>query len=211
MVGFFLFNRVSAFTKEEKTMNQFHEGKQSLMQQIDPIQERIIQKFLSDDYHKKLYQLAAHNPTGANLQALDNAFKEFYGEIRMIKYISNSLYFNAVNFDKRYRLYAERNQLMREEDVQYNMQLMKMVSISMDPLESNALNEYDLIELVEDEAVLLAMKELTDTQRTILHAKYALHLADIEIAQVLNISQQAVSKSRNSSLKKIQKFIQSHD
>ncbi|WP_051530083.1 hypothetical protein [Anoxybacteroides tepidamans] len=69
----------------------------------DFLENSVIKSFLMEEKNKELFFRVICDPSEKNKKILDNEFKKFYFDIRFISYISTVLYFNAINFDKRYR------------------------------------------------------------------------------------------------------------
>ncbi|ARP44629.1 RNA polymerase sigma factor SigB (plasmid) [Geobacillus thermodenitrificans] len=150
------------------------------------------------------------NPTKENKEKLDIEFKKFYFSIRFTAFISSSLYFNAINFDKRYRKMLERyiltvdKPLGDEEDTSFK----DIIADSQAEIQiENIIQSDDITDYIEDPVLYEAILTLSDKQREVINLAYVKGLSDTEIGKMLNKSQQAISKMRNRALKKICNFI----
>src|SRR5699024_11860207 len=54
-------------------------------------------------------------PTNENLKKVDEAFKEFYGKVRILTYLSNMIYYNAINYDRKIKKDKDREMLILDK------------------------------------------------------------------------------------------------
>lgn len=174
------------------------------------LENKITQSFLKDEKNQRLLLEAICNPTKENKEKLDIEFKKFYFSIRFTAFISSSLYFNAINFDKRYRKMSERyiltvdKPLGDEEDTSFK----DIIADSQAEIQiENIIQSDDITDYIEDPVLYEAILTLSDKQREVINLAYVKGLSDTEIGKMLNKSQQAISKMRNRALKKICNFI----
>jgi RNA polymerase sigma factor (sigma-70 family) len=142
---------------------------------------------------------------------LDQAFKAFYFNIRFTSFISSALYFNAINYDKRYRRVQNRYPItvdcsVGEEDGTTFKDMIKdpNADIKID----DCLKSESILDHLEDLALCEAVERLTEKQREILDLAYVKGLSDTEIGLLLNKSQQAVSKTHKKGLQNIFCYLQ---
>ncbi len=69
----------------------------------DFLNNPLIQDFLSQKVNYQLLKNSICHPTFQNKELLDQAFRGFYFTIRFTSYISSTLYFHAINLDKKIR------------------------------------------------------------------------------------------------------------
>ncbi|WP_336783471.1 sigma-70 family RNA polymerase sigma factor [Paenibacillus illinoisensis] len=119
-------------------------------------------------------------------------------EKRFIGYISSMLHYNSIHFDKKIRKLSERYALVLDDiDVKDEaMEESNTESIS-EPLE----------EQISDPSLYAAFLRLTTREREVVNLSICKLLRDREIAQVLGVSQQSVSKTRKKALEKLRKAI----
>ncbi|MGP4074220.1 hypothetical protein ACTWQB_17085 [Piscibacillus sp. B03] len=77
--------------KGEKNMDNFFNHNPDLYTNI------ILKKFLSINENYGLLKEAINNPTYINRKKLDNAFKNHYYKIKLIKYINKLIYFYSID------------------------------------------------------------------------------------------------------------------
>jgi RNA polymerase sigma factor (sigma-70 family) len=174
------------------------------------LENPIIKSFLKNEKNWKLFLEVICNPTDENKELLDKEFKKFYFGIRFTAFISTALYFNAVNFDKRYHKMLNRytltvdKPLKEEEDISFK----DMITDSEAEIQIEwIIQSDDIKDYIADPVLYEAILTLSDKQREVINLAYVKGLSDTEISKVLNKSQQAISKTRKKALKNIYNFI----
>ncbi|MGG0657468.1 sigma-70 family RNA polymerase sigma factor [Rummeliibacillus pycnus] len=163
----------------------------------------VIKDFLSKKANYQLLKQSICHPTFQNKERLDQAFRGFYFNIRFTAYISSTLYFHAINLDKKisklnYRFPVTLDQPFKE-DTEVSL---KDIAIYHEDFE---LKSDNILDYITDPDIYNALKSLTSNQRNILYLVYIKGWTDSEVGNYLKKSQQAVSKSRNKALKKIRR------
>src|SRR5690554_2777892 len=82
------------------------------------IHNSLIKEFLSNDANFDLFVKAQKSPTNENMEKLDTAFKMFFSEIRFIKYLSKTIYFFSIDFDKFKRKYDRLYRLIMDQPLE---------------------------------------------------------------------------------------------
>ena len=166
----------------------------------------IIDCFLSIKENQKLYQLYKEFPTKDNEKKLDNAFRNYFRKIRAISYLNKVIHFESKHFDKIFRRNNERYLLILDRPINTEENISVMSELLEDYSSNNFVDEI-YSEHLEDHFhsldVINSIKNLTEKQKRILFMYFIKNLKDAEIAKVLKISQQAVSKTRNKAITKI--------
>lgn len=180
------------------------------MENKDFLNNAVIKSFIEVQEHRALLIRVVCNPTSENKAKLDNEFKKYYFNIRFTSFVSNTLYFNAINFDKRYRKVAKRHPLtldkpIGDEENHTHKDIIKDESadISIDSLVTSTKIEDYIIQPMLIEAV----KTLSAKQKEVIDLVYVCGLSDTVIAKNLNKTQQAISKLHKKALEKIYKYI----
>ena len=175
---------------------------------------QLLASFLDNPKYFDAYRLAMEDPTTENLQTLDRFFKEFYFDIRFTSYISSTIYFNAINFDKRQRMQNSRHSLTLDASIPEGngSSFAEMLndpetSISLDMV----LMDESLPDQVTSSDLFAALQTLTPKQLQILELSYVNGLNDTEIGLALAKSQQTVSKTRKRALKALRAFLDKPD
>ncbi|MEL3972955.1 sigma-70 family RNA polymerase sigma factor [Rossellomorea oryzaecorticis] len=168
---------------------------------------KAVESFMTQPEHQELLKefLTSSSPSAEN--RLNEAFKAHYFGIRFTSYVSSSLYFHSVNFDKKIRLHRGRQLLTLDQPLggDEDGTFKDMIPDSGEPV---TLPEQSLEDAISDEALLAAFRKLTDRQREILDLAYVKEMSDTEIAKVLLVSQQAVSKSHKNALARLREELQ---
>lgn len=176
-------------------------------------ENNIVQSFLQNEKHRVILTEAICNPTKENNEALDVAFKKFYFYIRFTSFISSTLYFNAINFDKRHRKVLYRHPLTvdkplkKDEDSTFKDFIVDSKSeIQIDDI----LNSDRLSDYIIDPALYRAIETLTARQKQIIFLTYVKGLTDTEIATLLNKTQQSISKTHQKALQNMYQFLKTN-
>ncbi|MEW9677923.1 sigma-70 family RNA polymerase sigma factor [Lentibacillus sp. L22] len=202
--------------KESK--NRCNEALQVFKQEHPSLfQQPIIQSFLQDEKHQEFVKQAICSPTEQNMQILDEAFQEFYGEVKALTYLSNVIYYNAINFDKAMKKHYNREMLTLDQPLQGENEgaTHKDMLYHSSPSVPDRVVYETMADYVEDPQLYQAIQKLTSKQREILTHKYVHGLKNKEIADLFDDSPQNISKLHQSALKKLKNYLQkeqdSHD
>ncbi len=174
------------------------------------MENTIVQGFLREKGHFKLFAEAVCNPSKENKDNLDEAFKKYYFTIRFTSYISSSIHFSALNFHKKQRLYASRFPLLLDAETDggtaYKDQIEDFGANLETYTEREGIRE-SISEYIADPLLYDAIQSLSDSQKTVLYFAYIKKLNDTEIADVIQKSQQYVSKAHKNALKRIYSYM----
>ncbi|WP_202080549.1 sigma-70 family RNA polymerase sigma factor [Caldalkalibacillus salinus] len=173
--------------------------------------DRILYAFFQEPNHQTRLENVLSDPNEENMAALDRAFKEFYTEIRFIKYISKILYYEAIHFDQKERLTQKRMTLILDQTGEDDEEAwLSKLSNNHDEAVGETLDAQseNLEDLITNESVYHAFLSLTSKQRDILQLAYRDQLRDKDIAEQLGVSQQAISQSRRSALQKLKRALE---
>lgn len=172
------------------------------------IRNPIILSYLQTPEHYELWEIFTEKPTKENRKKLDKSFKEFFLKIKFTSYLSKTIYFNAINFDKKMNLQTMRNQLILDKPLSEDDSLTLADTIPAN--EDNVkVNSSKIEDHISDYLLYTALQELTENQRLLLSLAYVFEYSDSEIADMLGRSQQAVSKSHKNALKKLKNILES--
>jgi len=157
--------------------------------------QRIIDEFLSYPDNQKLYDDYLDSQSDDLKEKLDKEFKKFYQNIRILSYVIKMLHYESKRLDKKERDYRRKNDLTFD-----------LYSENFQIPYADLINETDDIsEVITSEKLFLCIQNLSQRQKDILSLVYIKQFTDKEIARELQISQQAVSKSRKKILEIIRK------
>jgi RNA polymerase sigma factor (sigma-70 family) len=166
-----------------------------------------VESFMTQPEHQELLKEFLTSPSPSAEDCLNEAFKAHYFGIRFTSYVSSSLYFHSVNFNKKIRLHRGRQLLTLDQPLggDEDGSFKDMIP---DSGETFTLPEQSLEDAISDDALLAAFRRLTDRQREILDLAYMKGMNDTEIAASLGVSQQAVSKSHRNALARLREQLQ---
>lgn len=191
-------------------VNLQHKIKQFINENNVFLNNVIVQAFLQDDKNKVLLIKAICSQDKRDSEKIDVEFKKFYFNIRFTSYISNTIYFNAINYDKRYRKISQRHPLTVDKSLQDGGE-SSLKDFIVDPKSEMDIEEMMKSPNIEDyitEPFLFdALKDLTPKQKQVIDLAYVNRLSDTEISKRLGKSQQAISKLHKKALEKISKYI----
>ncbi len=175
-------------------------------------QSSVFQQFLEYKENKQLFISAICEPNSSNEEALDLVFRSHFGSIKLTSYIIKTLHWHAVQYDQLYRKSNERFPLILDRPLsseQDSAHLLDQISLG------ESLTEYYLEEnpahledIIGTDELYSAYQTLTEYQKSIIEKSYMQEWKDTEIAAYLQISQQAVFKTRKKALDKMRMFMQ---
>ncbi|EDL63464.1 sigma-70 family RNA polymerase sigma factor [Bacillus sp. SG-1] len=166
-----------------------------------------VESFLSRKENREILEEFLSDPSDSAEDCLNEAFKAHFFGIRFTSYVSSSLYFHSVNFDKKTRMDRDRQLLTLdkplgdEEEGTYK-------ELIADTAAPDSYTEKSLEESISDARLMEAFQRLTHRQKFILNLAYVEERSDTEIADVLGVSQQAVSKTHKKVLKKLKNALE---
>ncbi|WP_175989950.1 sigma-70 family RNA polymerase sigma factor [Bacillus sp. Marseille-Q1617] len=168
---------------------------------------KAVESFMTRPEHQELLKEFLSSPSASAEGCLNEAFKAHYFGIRFTSYVSSSLYFHSVNFDKKIRLHRGRQLLTLDQPLggEEDGTFKDMIA---DTEEHLTLPVQSLEDAISDETLLHAYRKLTDRQRRILDLAYVEELSDTDISKILRVSQQAVSKSHKKALAKLKEELE---
>ncbi|MCM3388042.1 hypothetical protein M3649_07815 [Ureibacillus chungkukjangi] len=175
----------------------------------------LLKAFLRELEHWELYKQYCESPSEWLKKLLDERFVQFYIRIRAIAYFSKIIYFTARHFDMERRKYEKRYVLTLDSSSNdgngsknegYNsfkeMIVDESATTGFQEKLSHELNQY-----IQHPRLFKAIQSLNERQQQILYLAYVINISDTEISKKLNVTQQAISKSKNNALAKVRRLI----
>jgi RNA polymerase sigma factor (sigma-70 family) len=175
------------------------------------LQNPVIKSFLDIQENMDLLAEVINNPTNLSKKKLDDTFREFYFKIRFTNYLSQAIYFNAINYDKKVKLFLERNKSILDcqiNDGESVPLIDYLASKEWQEGQEVCFESTNIADHLTSYSLYQAIQLLTENQRQLLNLAYIYGLNDSEIAIYLNKSQQAVSRSHKNALKKLREIIE---
>jgi RNA polymerase sigma factor (sigma-70 family) len=176
------------------------------------IKSPVFTSFIADKENKELYEKAICFRSSDTIKKLETNFRKHYFNLRFTSYLSTTIHFNAINFDKRERKFKERAPLVLNSLSKGESDLTLLEIIPDQSRVSNPEAAFEdgfkrLEDLATEEELYEAICTLTPKQKDILTLAYIEGLNDTDIAKSLEITQQAVSKSHQKALLKLRAYL----
>lgn len=163
----------------------------------------IIKSFLEKENNKDLFITSICFPKSSSKEKLDAEFKKFYFNIRFTSFISNTLYFNAINYDKRYKKFSNRHPLTVDSSLVdgESSSFKDYIPDTKAEIRIDLLSKSSKVEdYVINQDLYEALKTLSPKQKEIIDMIYVKELSSLEICKLLGKTQQAVSKLHRKAL-----------
>lgn len=170
----------------------------------------IVKSFLENEENMRLFISSICSTDNRKREKLDIKFKEFYFNIRFTTFISNTLYFNAVNYDKRYKKISKRHPLTVDKPLgdEDNSSFKDHIEDTNAEIKIEALlKSLNIEDYVVDPILHRALQIVSAKQKEVLDLAYVKGLSDTEIGKLLGKSQQAISKLHKKALETIYNYI----
>ncbi|HEY4552273.1 MAG TPA: sigma-70 family RNA polymerase sigma factor [Bacillaceae bacterium] len=166
----------------------------------------LLLNFLNKGDNRKLYDDYCRQPSPETKELLNKRFADFYYEVRMISYLSKIIHFEAKKFDAKIRKHYKRYKLVLDNSVNpADEHLVFSQYLADDHSNHESSASCRLEDHIQDPTLNKAVRKLTERQKEVLYWSIVEEMKDIEIAAKLNVSQQAVSKTRNNALLKLRR------
>lgn len=164
----------------------------------------LVKGFLEEAENQKLYSSYLKNPSDEKKERLDKKFKKHVYVVRCISYFIKLIHFESRNYDKKNRKISDIYLLtLDSEDYRED----KMLVAEENDFYEHSNFEHNIEDVVSDPDIYRVISKLTIKQKDLLYYIYVKNLKDVEVALLLGISQQAVTKSKANILKKIRKGV----
>lgn len=172
----------------------------------------ILRTFLENSGNYQLLTDALKKPSLQTKELVDQAFKEFYSEMRLVKYISSLIHYSSIDFDRKQRKIRSKAQLILDQPLSEDKENTAIKDlIPAENSEPSSLLEEDcntLEDLATTSALYNSIRSLTEKERSVLTWHFIHGLTDTEIARKTGVSQQAVTKTKRNALKKLKRQLQ---
>ncbi|MGM9955395.1 MAG: sigma-70 family RNA polymerase sigma factor [Peribacillus sp.] len=163
----------------------------------------IIQVFLQNPEHLKIFTDTLESPSTNNLCHLNETFQIFYYRAKVYKYLCSLIYFFSVDYDKRARKQRERYRMDLDmtSDSGGIIDRIGNVDVQLEKMGETG----DLSSHISDEQLVNALQKLTPKQNRVLTMVYSYGLTNKEIAAYFKESPQNISSIRKQGLEKLRK------
>lgn len=170
----------------------------------------VVKSFLEQKHHRKLFEQAINEPSEENRERLDQEFKQFYTEVRLIKYLSVMLHNTATHFDKKNRLQHKRFPLTLDKPLKKEENHTLLDSIASEQIYKKFLtfNKYTSLEdYVDDPSLYAALECLTLKEKEVLKFVFVFDMKVTDIAKKMKVSHQTISKTKHKALTKLREYL----
>lgn len=180
-----------------------------ILKNIKPDSHPIIKSFLELNENQEMFQKVISEPSIENANALDLAFKLFFYEIRLIKYMTNLIKHYAMDIVKKYRRHFKSHLYIIDRDTQsdesFSLAEYFAVDHASDPARLYEYNCSDFLECIGNSKLKDAIKGLSRKQIKVLELFYIRGLDNQSVAMYFNETNQNISKMHNRTLAKLYK------
>ncbi|MBE9916355.1 sigma-70 family RNA polymerase sigma factor [Paenibacillus donghaensis] len=170
----------------------------------------VVRGFFENQGNMELLARQLTSPTPEASQMFEAAFRRYFFRIRFTKYLSSLIKFCDIDYHRKRTLQEQRHPLVLDRPVDDGESTLGefMYSISTVLEEDTFLSDPAKFQYsFDNEALFHAFNRLTDKQKLIITLAYSTCAMDKEIADLLHISQQAITKTRLTALRKMKKYI----
>ncbi|WP_058300705.1 sigma-70 family RNA polymerase sigma factor [Gorillibacterium timonense] len=172
----------------------------------------LISAFFDNDENAVLLGRAMGHPTPENRKELDRAFQRFFFGVRFTKYLGSMIRYSDIDYHRRRKKYESRNRLIFDsplgEDSEMSMGDYLLTKLPESPGCSASGSPEAFQAELDNPDLCEAFSKLTDRQKLVVTLSYSARERDTEIASRLNVSQQAVTKTRITALNKMRRGLQ---
>ncbi|WP_068614966.1 sigma factor-like helix-turn-helix DNA-binding protein [Paenibacillus tuaregi] len=141
---------------------------------------------------------------------IQRAFQEHLFQIRFIRYVASVIHLSTLSFIRSNQKIQQRNPLIIDQPLTEDRHGHPARPYEYGPSVDFYFKEYSsFADTIEDEKLYGSFRLLTGKQQQIVLMSYVLCYRDTEIAQSLQVSPQAVFKTRQQALHKLRSSVQS--
>ena len=171
---------------------------------MDFKKDRLLTEFFNEDSNKKLYETFLENKREDIKRKLDERFKRHVFIARCIAYLSKLVHFESQTFDKKRRRNSDTHPLILDKPTETGSNLVDNIESpqSLFILESTKIEDY-----IQDPRLQVNAQLLTNNQKRVLYLVYIRNLKDTEVAKVMGVSQQSVTKTKKTALIKMREGV----
>ncbi|MFD1738722.1 sigma-70 family RNA polymerase sigma factor [Bacillus salitolerans] len=163
---------------------------------------RIFSSFLDDIHNQFLLILSLFSYKNYPF-VLDDVFRKHFFEYRFISYLTTYFYYESVQFDKKVRKRNEKECAILDSPIDDGITLKDSIATKGEVTSKKETFK----ETVTNDLLVESFKALSALQQDILNFYYVEGYKEREISEMLNISQQAVSKSKRKAIDKLKKLM----
>lgn len=152
-------------------------------------QQKLIQHFLDSSDHQYFWE---HGYT----DKLDEAFRTFFLDVKKRVFMQKTIYWAAVHYDKRERKHRDRFPLAVDTEEETSQALPAVAFTEQARIFSHKLSGH-----IENPELYDIIQQRPEKEQAVLYALFVEGSTTAETARTMNVSQQAVSKIKQKSLR----------
>lgn len=179
---------------------------------------KVISYFFEQKQHIQLFGKLLTEPSIEINDELEQAFRRFYFNIRFTKYLSSLVHYADIDFHRACRRKAVRNPLIfdrrRDEEGEMGYGELLISLSSQSETEENGKVYSDPVAFqssIENPNLFSAFTALTQKQKVVITLAYAAGIMDTDIACAMKVTQQAITKTRITALRKMKGSLMSQN
>lgn len=192
---------------------------ENIKEEVEFVKEKIgeineiylIKEFLSDEENNKLFKKMIRTPNAENVSELNQRFRAFYIEWRILKYLAGFVRRYAIDYDKKIKKRKQRFPLLLDKTVNSDENdsdttVGDLITINEEtPLDVllREENSNNLLSQVRDERLEVALSLLTYKELEILSLYYIEEKTFKEIGERYKQSQNTIYSNYKAALKKL--------
>lgn len=169
----------------------------------------LLKAFLSEAEHLKLYKQYCRTPNDCIKEMINDRFVCFYIRIRAVAYFSKIIYFTSRHFDMERRKH-DYKYILSLDSTDGNQSTTTLKELIVDESATKSFHQHleqEIGQHIQNPTLYKAILTLNKRQKQILYLAYIINISDTEISKQLNVTQQAISKSKNNALAKVRRLI----
>ncbi|ESU31413.1 hypothetical protein G3A_16875 [Bacillus sp. 17376] len=148
-----------------------------LKENEEQLKNPIINSFLSIPENMELLKQVINDPTDTLINRIDESFKEFYFRIRFTSYLSKTIHFHSINFDKSNKQTSDRFRLVLDKPLnkETDTPLIDVLAVTAFKEEINELEmSLGIEEQLTNYWLHEGFQQLTENQRQIISLAYSM-------------------------------------
>lgn len=171
------------------------------------LNQPVMKSFLTSQRNLLLFTNFICHQSFTNKKNLDEAFRLFYFEVRLISYLSKLIYYYSIDLNKRYRRYYNRHVFILDKPVnqEETTALIDFYKHEEPDIEHTISNNPDkgLLDCIEHKKLYIALQSLTNKQLKVLELIYVKQFTNKSIAELFGETPQNISKIHLRALRNI--------
>lgn len=178
---------------------------------LNNFEVELISSFFRDQTNVALLISVLQNCSEENRRKIGQEFQRYIFHVRFVSYISSLIRYANIDYHRKRKKIEERNQLIFDTPIKEESEISLgeyLLSNSYVPSNSATFNSESFLSSIENCDLSEAFSRLTERQKYVITLAYSVCERDTEIASRLQVSQQAVTKTKKAAIKQLKKSLQ---